>query len=152
MTTRLATVLAVLLAVGGQGSAKPNFSGEWKMNATKSDFGVLPPPSSMRRTITHAEPTLSIVEDQRSDLGDVSTTRKYVTDGTPTTFMSQGADVKSSATWDGDALVVVSKVDAVGLSFNDRMTLSPDGRTLVSNVHISSPQGEVDIMVAFEKQ
>jgi hypothetical protein len=93
-----------------------------------------------------------IVEDQRSDMGDMSTTRKSVTDGTPTTFVSPGAEVKSSAKWDADTLVVISKVEAVGLSFDDKMSLSPDGRVLVSNVHISSPQGEAEIVVAFEKQ
>ena len=148
----LGTVLALAITAGGQGSAKPNFSGEWKLNLAKSDFGVLPPPSSIRRTITHAEPNLTIVEDQRSDFGDVSNTRKYITDGTPTTFTSQGAEVKSSATWDDNVLVVVSKVEAAGIAFNDRMMLSPDGKMLVSSIHISSPQGEVDISVAFDKQ
>ncbi len=152
MMKLLGTVLALALVAGGQGSAKPNFSGEWKLNPAKSDFGVLPPPSSIRRTITHAEPNLTIVEDHRSDFGDVSNTRKYTTDGSPTTFTSQGAEVKSSATWDDSVLVVVSKVDAAGIAFNDRMMLSPDGKMLVSSIHISSPQGEVDITVAFDKQ
>jgi len=68
------------------------------------------------------------------------------------TFTAQGAEVNSSAKWDENTLVVNSKVDAIGLSFNDKMTLSPDGKMLVSNIHINSPQGEVDIMIAFDKQ
>ncbi len=148
----LGTILAFVIAVGGQAPSKPNFSGEWKMNPAKSDFGVLPPPASIRRTITHAEPALTIVEDQRSDMGDASTTRKYATDGSDTMFTSQGAEVKSSAKWDDTTLVVISKVDAVGLMFNDKMTLSPDGKMLISNIHISSPQGDVDILIAFDKQ
>ncbi|HEY7286169.1 MAG TPA: hypothetical protein VH497_12035 [Vicinamibacterales bacterium] len=152
MMKLLGTVLAVAITAGGQAPAKPNFSGEWKFNPAKSDFGVLPPPSSIRRTITHTEPNLTIVEDQRSDMGDASTTRKYVTDGTPITFASQGFDVKSSATWDGAALVIVSKVESQGLTFKDDMTLSPDGRMLVSSVHISSLQGDLDIVIAFDKQ
>src|SRR5262245_16085251 len=122
----LGMVLAVALA-GGQSSVKPNFSGEWKINLAKSDFGVLPPPASMSRTITHAEPALTIVEAQRSDLGEQNTTRKYVTDGTETIFNANGADVKGSAVWTENTLVVVSKVDAVGLTFNDTMSLSADG-------------------------
>ena len=152
MTKLLGPILALAIAAGGQAPAKPDFSGEWKMNPTKSDFGVLPPPASIRRTITHAEPSLTIVEDQRSDFGDMSTTRKYQTDGTETTFTSNGAEVKSSAKWDGGIMLVVSKVDSVGLTFNDKMSLSPDGKTLVSQLHISSPQGDVDIMIAFDKQ
>ena len=68
--------------------------------------------------------------------GYASTTRKYVTDGTPTTFDAQGAEVNSSAKWDENTLVVNSKVDAIGIAFNDKMTLSPDGQTLVSSIHI----------------
>jgi len=152
VTKLLGTVLSIAITAGGQAPAKPNFSGEWKFNAAKSDFGVLPPPSSIRRTITHAEPNLTMVEDQRSDMGDASTTRKYVTDGTAITFTSQGFEVNSSATWDGAALVIVSKVESQGLSFKDNMTLSPDGKMLISSVHISSPQGDLDIMIAFDKQ
>jgi hypothetical protein len=152
MINVLGTILVFVISAGGQTPSKPNFSGEWKMNPAKSDFGVLPPPASIRRTITHAEPALTIVEDQRSDMGDASTTRKYATDGSDTTFTSQGAEVKSSAKWDDTTLVVISRVDAVGLMFNDKMTLSPDGKMLISNIHISSPQGDVDIMIAFDKQ
>ena len=146
-------ILIALLLVVGQPAARPNFSGEWKMNAAKSDFGVLPPPASIRRTITHAEPALTIVEEQKSDLGDQNTTRKYVTDGTGMTFNVNGADVKSSAKWDdATTLLVVSTVDVIGLSYHDKMTLSPDGKMLISQIHISSAQGDVDITVAFDKQ
>ena len=32
------------------------------------------------------------------------------------------------------------------------ITLSPDGKMLVSQIHISSPQGDVDITIVFDKQ
>jgi hypothetical protein len=145
--------LAALLLVVAQPATRPSFSGEWKMNAAKSDFGVLPPPASIRRTITHAEPALMIIEEQKSDQGDQNTTRKYVTDGSAMTFTSNGADVKSSARWeDAKTLLVVSDVEIVGLTFRDKMSLSPDGKMLTSQIHISSPQGDVDITVAFDKQ
>ena len=102
----LATVLAVALFTAGQPVEKPNFSGEWKLNLEKSSFGALPPPASISRTITHAEPALTIVEQQRTDMGDQTATRKYVTDGTETVFTASGADVKSAAKWDENTLVV----------------------------------------------
>ena len=148
----LATVLAVALAIGGQTAAKPNFSGEWKLNVAKSNFGPLPPPAFITRTITHAEPALTIVEQQRSDLGDQDTTRKYVTDGTETNFTANGAEVKGSAKWDEATLVVVSTVDTIGLTFNDKMSVSADGKTLTSIVRIGSPQGDLDLTLVFEKQ
>jgi hypothetical protein len=132
--------------------ALPNFSGDWKMNATTSDFGGLPAPISIVRTIAHTEPSLKIVETQRSDAGEQSTTRSYTTNGAPTTFSSQGAEVRTQAEWTGSTLLVTSVVDAAGVTFKDQMTLSPDGKTLTSLVRIASPQGEVDLKVVFDKQ
>jgi len=149
------TIIGALLAfvmLGGAAAEKPNFSGEWKMNAARSNFGGLPAPTSMVRKITHAEPSLTIAEEQQSDLGVQNTTRKYTTDGRPSSFEANGAEVKGSAVWEGDDIVVTSSVDGIGLKFVDRMTVSDGGRTLTSAVHISSAQGEIDITVVFDKQ
>jgi hypothetical protein len=153
MKTIICALLAFAALVGTAAAAdKPNFSGEWKMNAAKTSFGPLPPPTSIVRKVTHAEPSLVIVEEQQGDLGTQNTTRKYTTDGKETSFESNGTEVKGSAVWDGNVIVVTSSVDAVGLKFIDRMTLSEDGRTLTSVVHIASPQGELDITIVFDKQ
>lgn len=150
----IVSALLLVAALAGTAAAaeKPNFSGEWKMNAAKTNFGPLPPPTSIVRKVTHAEPALSIVEEQQGDLGTQNTTRKYTTDGKETSFEANGAEVKGSAVWDGNVIVVTSSVDAVGLKFIDRMTLSDDGRTLTSVVHVASPQGELDITIVFDKQ
>ena len=106
------------------------------------------------RKVTHAEPSLSIVEEQQSALGDQNTTRSYTTDGKEVTFVVNGADVKSSAVWDGDAIVIVSTAATPGgeLQFKDRMTLSADGKVMTSLVHITSSLGEVDLTVVFDRQ
>ena len=150
----IVSVLFVLATLAGTAAAadKPNFSGEWKMNAAKSNFGGLPAPTAVVRKVTHAEPSLVIVEDQTSDLGTQTATRKYTTDRKETTFEANGAEVKGSAVWDGNAIVVNSTVDAIGLRFTDRMTLSEDGRTLTSAVHITSAQGEIEITLVFDRQ
>jgi hypothetical protein len=148
----LGTILALALLAVGQPSAKPNFSGEWKMNASKSNFGALPPPTSITRSITHAEPSLSIVEQQVSDLGNQNATRTYKTDGSEASFTASGADVKGKATWSDNTLVMVSSVDAIGLTFTDRMSLSTDSRTLTSVIHVAAPQGELDLTIVFDRQ
>ena len=151
MTKLLLAAVAVAALIGGQPS-KPNFSGTWTMNAAKSNFGTLPAPTTLTRTITHDEPVITIVEHQLGALGEQSATRKYETNGTPTAFDAQGVTVPSSAKWEDGTLVVVSNVEAMGLSFNDRMSLSPDGKTLTSDVRISSPQGDADMTVVFERK
>ena len=153
MKTILRALIACLLFASPAAAAEqPNFSGDWKMNAAKSTFGPLPAPTSITRKITHAEPSLTIVEDQTSDMGVQNTTRKYTTDGKEMTFESQGAHVTSSAVWDGSVLVVVSTVAEIGVQFTDRMSLSEDGKTLISSVRITSAQGDLDLKVVFDRQ
>jgi hypothetical protein len=153
MKTILRALIACLLFASPAAAAEqPNFSGDWKMDGAKSTFGPLPAPTSITRKITHAEPSLTIVEDQTSDMGVQNTTRKYTTDGKEMTFESQGAHVTSSAVWDGSVLVVVSTVAEIGVQFTDRMSLSEDGKTLISSVHITSAQGDLDLKVVFDRQ
>ena len=147
-------VIVTLAVLTGTAAAadKPNFSGEWKVNLARSNFGAVPPPTAISRRVTHVEPSLTIIENQDTPVGDQTTTRTYTTDGRETTFQANGADVKSSAKWDGSTLVVVSKVDMLGLQFNDRMTMGEGGKVMTSVVHITSPQGDADITLVFERQ
>lgn len=75
-----------------------------------------------------------------------------MTDGTETTFTVNGAEVKGAASWTERTLVVVSTVDTMGLSFNDNMSLSADGKTHTSVVRINSAQGDLDLTVVFDRQ
>ena len=153
LNTLSGTVLALVLVAGTAAAQdKPNFSGEWKMNAARSDFGLLPAPASITRTIAHKEPSLSIVETQEAGAGPQTMTRKYTTDGKNVTFESGGAEVRGSAVWDGNTIVVDSKVEIAVLHFLDRMALSNDGKILTSTIRITSPEGTVDLSVVFERQ
>ena len=142
MRTILRALVAVTLLAGTAAAAdKPNFTGIWKMNAAKSSFGGGPAPTPSIATISHAEPLLQIEEEQLGPGGVQKTTRKYTTDGTAMSFESQGTQVTSSAVWQDNALIVVSKVAAIGVQFTDRMTLSADGNTLTSAVRIDIRAG-----------
>lgn len=133
---------------------KPNFSGTWKLNVAKSDFGPLPAPDSRTDVITHNEPTIKIDVDSKGGQGDFAGTINYTTDGKEATNKMGPRDVKSTLAWDGSHLVVNSK-----LSVNDAeiivktvWTLSDDGKTLTQDGHITSPMGELDTKQVFEKQ
>jgi len=151
----LSGLLAASLALGALpvgAQQKPNFSGNWKINQVKSNFGDVPAPDAFTRKIVHAEPSISIDEVQSSPLGEQQTQRKMTTDGKESTFSASGADVKATAKWEGNALVVVSSVPAIGIAYNDRMTLSPDGKLLTSVVRLDTPQGAFELTVVFDKQ
>jgi hypothetical protein len=153
MRTTLSALVAVSLLAGTAAAAdKPNFTGTWKMNTAKSSFGGGPAPDSIDRVISHAEPLIQIEEEQLGAAGVQKTTRKYTTDGTPMSFESQGTQVESSAVWQANTLIIVSKVAAIGVQFTDKMTLSADGNTLTSAVRIDAAQGGIDVTVVFDRK
>src|SRR5215472_11812904 len=75
----LAIVAAIPFAVAAD--TKPDFSGEWKLNIDKSNFGPMPPPESETRTIEHADPSLNVKSVQVGGIGDMTTEMKFSTDG-----------------------------------------------------------------------
>ena len=134
--------------------AKPNFSGEWKMNAAKSDFGQFPAPSSMTQTVTHEDPALKVAMKMATDQGDMDFESNYSTDGKETTNTFGPSEMKSVAKWDGDVLVITTK----GQFGDNEMTmtvkweLSADGKVLTINQHFVSSQGEMDQKIVLDKQ
>ena len=80
---RTGLMLAGLLVLAASASAqtKPNFSGDWKMNAAKSNFGQMPAPSSLTEKITHTDPSLKVQTAQSGDFGDFNSDFSFTTDG-----------------------------------------------------------------------
>ncbi len=145
----LALALVVVPAL-----AKPNFSGDWKVNVSKSEFGPMPPPTSMTGKVTHEEPKLKLVAKQSGERGDFEYEMNYSTDGKETTNELRGNTMKSVAKWDGEELVINTK-GTFGdneITILDRMSLSTDGKTLTLKRHFSSAMGEADQTLILEKQ
>jgi hypothetical protein len=148
----LALICFAVVASAATASKKPDFSGEWKMNAAKSNYGAVPAPASFVRSIQHVEPNLTIVEVQSGGGSDGTITRKMTTDAKPTSMDINGTPVACSAAWDGAALIATTSIDSAGVTFKDKMSLSDDGKTLTSVVKITSSQGEGEITIAFDRQ
>lgn len=146
--------VAFALAVCAPASAAPNFSGNWKFNAGKSNYGPIPAPDKMERKITHEEPTLKMTTVQSGQQGEITTDMTYKTDGSESVNKVRGNDVKSVAKWDGAALTVASKREVQGMEItqNERWTLSDDGKILTILNKINTPQGEFEITIVMDKQ
>ena len=151
----IALLITAGLASFASADDKPNFSGDWKMNAAKSDFGPVPAPTSYTRKITHAEPSITVEDTQLGTaLGDQHDTRTYTTDGKEISYSANGADVKSAASWDGATLLINSKASIQGMdiTIKDTWSLSDDGKTLTDSAAIGTPMGDLAIKLVFEKQ
>jgi hypothetical protein len=143
-----------IAAIAAAAAGKPDFSGEWELNAAKSVFGPVPVPTSFTRNVTHAEPSLTIADDQKGGTGDASYTHTYTTDGSETAYRLDGTDIKGTATWEDDALIIQSYANAGGptISITEKMTLSGGKKTLSDAIHIVLPAGEIDVTYVFERQ
>jgi hypothetical protein len=146
----------VLIGILGlvQGQAKSNFSGTWKLDTSKSDFGPLPSPDSMTETIVHKDPSLKVSLTQTGGLGDITMDLSYTTDGAECVNHVRQNEIRSIFKWDGDDLVVdiKGKYGETDYKSKDRWTLSSDGKTLTITRHVSSPMGEADVKELFVKQ
>ena len=144
-----ALVLAVAVA-----QAKPNFTGEWKMNPSKSDFGPMPAPDKLVQKIEQKDPDLKVSTTKVNQQGEFNTEMKYTTDGKECVNQIRGNELKSTLTWDGDALKVNSKLNFQGadVAISDKWTLSEDGKTLNVQRHFASSMGEMDQKMVLEKQ
>lgn len=154
--TRLLS-LAVLTAAFGllQAQAKSDFSGTWKIDMAKSDFGPLPAPDSITEKITHQDPSLKAnIASTGGMQGDVAYDVAYTTDGKECVNKVGENEFKSTLKWDGDDLVVDTKGSFGGNDFTskDRWNLSSDGKTLTVTRHLTSAMGEADMKEVFAKQ
>jgi hypothetical protein len=151
MSTLFVVATAANMAMAAD---KPDFSGNWKLDADKSTFGPMPPPTSMTRKVVHKDPDLAVDQAQSGDQGDQNTSMKYSTDGKETTNSMMGNDVKSKAVWEGKTLVITSAANFGGadVKLTDKWSLSDDGKTLTDVLGISAPQGDFEMTFVLVKQ
>jgi len=155
MSKHVLAIFAVLALSALPALAKPNFSGDWKLNTSKSTFGEMPAPDSMTYKIAHDDPKLTAATKQSSQMGEFEMHSSYTTDGKESTNEGfQGSTMKSVAKWDGDTLVIVSKGQFGDNEFTmtQKWTLTADGKTLTVVQTFKSAMGEGEQKMIFEKQ
>jgi hypothetical protein len=150
----VATVAVVAFAASLAAQNKPNFSGTWKLNVAKSDFGVLPPSNGRTDIIEHKDPDLKDTVADDAAQGQQNYTLTMTTDGKEALNKPGGLEMKSVATWDANNLVVNTKLQFQGSDVTIKTTwaLSDDGKTLTESAHLESAMGETDQKMIFEKQ
>lgn len=146
--------LLALFALASTVFAAPDFSGTWKVNIAKSNFGPMPSPEKYTRVIDHKEPSVKIEETQASDRGEWSGILNLKTNGTETNSEIRGNSLKSVSQWEGEVLNTKTKLELNGtpIELNDRLSLSADKQTLTLQRKIDTPNGVLEQSVVFERQ
>ena len=150
MNSRIVVGIIAMFAFATAGLAAPNFSGTWKLNNGKSNYGPVSAPERMERKIAHEDPSLKMTIIQMGDEGERTLDLAYKTDGSESVNRIHDVDVKSVAKWDGNVLVVSSKRG--DFSQSERWTLSEDGKVLTLVNRINSPEGDFEVTVVMDKQ
>jgi hypothetical protein len=145
---------AIWVMMAGRMDARPNFSGTWKLNPEKSQFGRLPAPTSRTDVIEHQDPSLKLHVTQANQKGEISYDLNYTTDGQENANDFQRNHLKSRLRWEGDHLLVDTNGTVMGarVTFKDKWTLLEDGKVLRVDRHMATPLGEGDQVMIFEKQ
>ena len=164
MRTSLLTLTALAtLAASAGAQAKTDFSGTWKRNAEKSDpmggpggggggGGMM---ANATWTITQAADKITIA----LQAGEMNRTSTYSLDGKESVNPGmRGAEVKSTAKWEGASLVIESTQTMSGpngdmtITSKEVRTLSEDGKTMTVVTTRTTPQGERTTKAVYDKQ
>ena len=153
------TVSCLLLAATAaaqSASQHPNFSGIWKINLEKSDFGRSEAPLSAEYVIRHLHSTLTFDYTQ-----DGNTARTEITPDSEERLTNENGELQTwtRAHWSGDELVLEARqksrklnAAAVPVKWTSRWKLSSDRKVLTIQRRINTPMGDIDQVVVFERQ
>ncbi len=147
-------LLPVYTAVLCLAFTPPNFSGEWKADIAKSDFGDIPAPDSIVMQIDHADPKLSVKQHQTGGpLGELHAELNYTTDGTESRSTVRGSELVSNGKWSGDTLKINTKLtwEDNALTIIETWKLASDGQSLELSREIINPDGTSTMKLLFTK-
>ncbi|HNY39828.1 MAG TPA: hypothetical protein PKJ41_05520 [Bryobacteraceae bacterium] len=146
------------MAVTALAAGKPDFTGTWKLDPSKSDFGQMTPPDKMERVIDHKDPAIKIKTIQSTPKGDRTTETEYTLDGKEQKQENPRGVVLYTPKWEGDVVMIDSKRNVtvagqqVEITGFERWSLSGDGKTMTVESKMVLPSGEVSMKAVFTKQ
>ncbi len=137
--------------------SQPNFTGLWRLNLDQSTFEI-PRPDSSSFEIEHQEPRLQISVTHVFSGRPVSFRLELTTDGREYEHDFGELRTRTRASWDGEALVLDSKVNIGDDSADDsgtnlvRYSLKNAGRTFVAVERWRTTKHSHDNVWVFDRQ
>jgi hypothetical protein len=136
--------LSATLLIVAQAS-RPNFSGRWELDKSRSDFGSLPPDDSAMELIQHQEPKLTITQVWKDTEGEHTVVWQLTTDGTENLARMNETEIASRTVWENSKLVTEWRMKR-GARLSEgkyERSLSEDRQTLMVGVRQRSGSNEV---------
>lgn len=153
-----ALLLVPLSAFGGAG--KPDFSGVWKLNESKSTIGEGRFRLSPGLVVRHDGNNLEIERTRVGREGqEIKSTENLTLDGKEVVNEGENRSTKTTANWSEDGRnVVIASIMTISregqtMEIKNRETwqLSDDGKTLTIQFNSSSPRGERNDNLVYDK-
>jgi hypothetical protein len=145
------TMLVAPATVVGQD--KPDFSGEWKLNAAKSDFGMGQAPEKLLFKIDHKDPDFKLTQTVAGPQGEMTNDQTLVLDGKEQTRTSPRGEVKFTPKWVGKEIIVDQKlkIQDNDITIKETWSMAADKKSLTVTRQIQSPMGEMAMKMVMEK-
>jgi hypothetical protein len=157
MTRRFLTLAAVaaLTSLLSLAADKPNYTGAWKINSAKSDFGPMPQgPDKFERTVDHKDPAMKMTTVQSMNGNERTTDVAYTINGQEQVVKTGMGEVKVTPAWKDNSLEVTSKREIQGMEIKslEKWSLSADGKVLTVETTLNTPQGDFTMKFVLDKQ
>ncbi|HEY6213248.1 MAG TPA: hypothetical protein VIW45_13240 [Vicinamibacterales bacterium] len=147
---------AIVIPFTARAQSKPDFSGTWTMDATKSDPAPQGRGGGMgagTQTIKQTPTEITVQTEGRQG----PTTMVYKLDGSKSTnkVMGRGGEqtVESTAKWDGSSLVIETTRDFGGMSITTKEVrrLDNGGKEMILEMSAQTPNGEQKRKMVYTK-
>jgi hypothetical protein len=126
-------------------ASRPNLSGRWELDKSRSDFGSLPPDESSMELIQHQEPKLTITQVWKNAEGEHTLVWQLTTDGAENLTRQNETEIASRTVWMDGRLVTewrIKRGAQLSEGSYDR-SLSEDRKTLTVGVRQRSASKEI---------
>jgi hypothetical protein len=147
----LAAGVSILASVlSGQAPTRPDFSGDWQ--AIMEDGNLIPPYLGEHIRIEHREPVFIITT--KVDDGKPIVFR-FGADGKEHAATARKMNVRTSARWEGDALLVSSEIASPNgqiAKARERWTLSPNRRKLLMQGYFEHDKTRKNQLLEYERK
>jgi hypothetical protein len=148
-----------------EGKPRPDLSGTWELDRSKSDFGLFRdrPLSRADATlvIAHKDPELKITRTLKlNDQQEVREFSYYTDERGETNPATIGAgEVRSKTKWEGDKVVARAKMSWPGqgggaayeMDVTQKWQVSSDGKTLTNTTAITNQMGAQEIKLVYRR-